>query len=556
MSYGVLSPERRLLQGFQRLRLLENREAAEASLTDFVQGGWKYIDPVPYIHGWHLDAIAEHLAAVTRGDIRRLVINVPPRSSKSSIVSVAFPAWVWAQPEKWHGPLSGPHVQFLFASYAQNLAIRDSVKTRRLIQSPWYQSRWGKRFALAGDQNAKVRFDNNRGGYRLATSVDGALTGEGGSIIIVDDPHNATDVESDVQRANVVEWWDGAMSTRLNDPKTGAYVIIMQRLHEEDLTGHVLAKNHDWTHLMLPMRYESERHCVTVLGLDEDGDEVVWQDPRGLDGDGVKLDGLDLAAAEGMLLMPERFGEEEVSNLEGDLGPFRAAGQLQQRPEPKGGGILKREWWLLWDDEEAQRNGVGNAGRFPPMEYIFGSLDTAYTEKQENDASALTIWGVWFDPHGVPRVMLMYAWQARAELHDLLERTVEICRTYRIDRLLIENKAVGLTVGQELRRLYSTEDWGIQLHDPKNTDKVARAYSVQHLFSDGYVYAPDKAWAEMVIAQCVSFPKGKHDDLVDTVTMAMRHIRDLGLLTRAPERKAALDSQMELKGKVVPLYPV
>ena len=170
----------------------------ENNIHKFLRGGWKYIDFNPYKNGWHLNAIGEHLQAVANGEIRRLVINVPPRTSKSSMVSVAFPAWVWAQRE--YGPLSGPHVLFLFASYAQTLFIRDSLKTRRLLESPWYRKYWGERYRITSDQNTKVRFDNDKGGYRLATSVDGSLTGEGGSIIIVDDPHNANEVESDLVR--------------------------------------------------------------------------------------------------------------------------------------------------------------------------------------------------------------------------------------------------------------------------------------------------------------------------------------------------------------------
>ena len=168
---------------------LREKEACEDNLLKFLQTFWKFIDPATFQAGWHLEAIAEHLQAVTDGQIQRLVINVPPRSSKSSLCGVAWPAWTWAQSQK--GPLSGPHVQFLSASYAHTLSLRDSVKTRRLIQSPLYQEYWGDRFQLNLDQNAKHRFENTAGGYRLATSVDGTTTGEGGDIIILDDPHKA-----------------------------------------------------------------------------------------------------------------------------------------------------------------------------------------------------------------------------------------------------------------------------------------------------------------------------------------------------------------------------
>ena len=281
-----------------------DRRECEESLYDFLSRAWRWIDPSPFTMGWPIEAIAEHLQAVVDGDLTRLIINIPPRMGKSSITSVAFPAWTWAQGHD--SPTSGPGVQFLHASYAQQLSLRDSVKCRRLIESPWYRERWGDRFKLTGDQNTKTRFDNSRGGSRLSTSVGSALTGEGGSIIVVDDPNAAQEAFSEATIEATIEWWDGALSTRLNDPKTGAFVVIQQRLSEEDLTGHILSKDvGDWCHLMLPMRYEKDRSFVNTLG---------WEDPR---------------EEEGELLWPERMGEKEVALLERQLGPWGAAGQLQ-----------------------------------------------------------------------------------------------------------------------------------------------------------------------------------------------------------------------------------
>lgn len=502
--------------------MLESRDAQEESLARFVTDGWPAIDPVPFKPGWHLDAIAEHLEAVANGDVRQLIINVPPRTSKSSMVSVAFPAWVWAQPERYRGPLSGPHVQFLFSSYAQTLSIRDSVKTRRVITSPWYQERWGRRFQLQGDQNAKVRFDNTEGGYRLATSVDGALTGEGGSIIIIDDPHNATEMESDAVRESTIEWWDGAMSTRLNDPATGAYIVIMQRLHEEDLTGHILAKNNpDWVHLCLPMRYEPDRHCVTQIG---------WSDPRSIEGE---------------LLCEDRFDEVSVANLEANLGPYRAAGQLQQRPEPKGGGILKREWWVDY-----------TRPTFPDLKFVLASLDPAYTEDEENDPSALSLWGVYTTEEGVDMAMLIYCWSLHLDINPLVQKVAETCTTYGVDVLLIESKASGLSVAQEIERLHSHEPWSVTTMDPKG-DKVARAYSIQGLLESGLVAAPtEKSWADKLISQAASFPKAKHDDLVDTMTQGLKFLRSEGYLRQAAERRAQRRAEMEHTKPLAPLYEV
>ena len=525
-------------------QLLElDRADCEESLYEFLRQAWKYIDPSTWRDGWPIEAVAEHLQAVVDGEIRRLIINIPPRMGKSSITSVAFPAWCWAQ--RRISPTSGPQTAFLHASYANQLSLRDSVKCRRLIESSWYQKMYGDRFKLTGDQNTKSRFSNDKGGERLITSIGAAVTGEGGSIIVVDDPNAANEAFSEATIEATKDWWDGTMSTRLNDPKTGAYIIIQQRLAEDDLTGHILSKESDqWTHLCLPMKYEPERSYITTIG---------WKDPRVVPDE---------------LLWPDRFGVPEVKALERSLGPFAAAGQLQQRPEPAGGGVIKRDWWQLWPDST-----------FPPMDFIIACLDTAYTMKTENDPSAMTVWGVFTSDvvaqnsrvmgsdgrpmyvdrsfsEGAPKVMLMHAWSERLPFHELLEKVADTCRLLKVDKLLVENKAAGISVSQELRRVYNNEKYAIQLSDPKSMDKLSRLYAVQHIFADGTVYAPDRAWADMVITQVGQFPKGKHDDLVDTCSMGLKHLRELGLLSRAPERAAAIESQLIYpRGQDVPLYP-
>jgi predicted phage terminase large subunit-like protein len=298
---------------------------AERSLAHFIRQLWRYIDPAPYVHNWHIDAICLHLEAVSCGAIRRLLITMPPRHMKSISVSVAWPAWTW---------ITYPQKQFLFSSYAEALSVRDSVKCRRLIQSPLYQQRWAGAFDFWGDQNAKQRYDNSSGGYRIATSVDGMLTGEGGDVIVVDDPHNVRQVESPVKRQAVIDWWKESMSTRLNSPETGARVVIMQRSHEEDLAGHILESESGWVHLNLPARYEVEQHCTTPIG---------WEDPRG---------------QEGELLYPQRFSHEAIGELEGILGAYGTAAQLQQRPSPRGGGLFEVDKFVILKEAPAPINFV------------------------------------------------------------------------------------------------------------------------------------------------------------------------------------------------------
>jgi predicted phage terminase large subunit-like protein len=253
------------------------------------------------------------------------------------------------------------------------------------------------------------------------------------------------------------------------------------------------------------------------------------------------------------------------------LGEYATAGQMQQIPAPRGGGILKAHWWQMWTEKI-----------YPRFEIVVASLDTAYTEKQENDPSAMTIWGIFrnadgtfatrtIDPYGrtidltpndrqpdymqpAPKVMMAYAWAERLELHDLVERVHFNCARYHVDILLIENKAAGHSVAQEMRRLYQNEDWQVVMYDPKSVDKSSRAYSIQHLFQEGMIYAPGtpetelwKEWAGGVIDECSVFPKGQHDDRVDTVTMALNWMRTIGLLTRKNERLQELEGATKLR---------
>ncbi len=528
-------------------RLDISRADCEESLYVFLRSAWHIFDPSPWIDGWAVEAMAEHLQAVVDGEIKRLIINIPPRCSKSALCSVVFPAWVWAQQK--HSHTSGPGVSFLYASFKDSLALRDSRACRKVIQSNWYQERWGGRFQLEDDQNTKERFTNSAGGFRLITSIEAkGATGDGASILIIDDGNSAKEVESDAVVESTNDWLDGTVGTRLNSQKLGAIIEIQQRLGEKDITGHLLEKDKGrgaWTTVVLPMRFEMWRkEYVSPIG---------WRDPR---------------TREGELLWPERFGEEEVSALEDWMGQWRAAGQLQQTPQPKGGGIIKDSWWKLWEKDA-----------YPPMDFILGSLDTAYTLKDVNDYSALTIWGIFspalldqaniiLDPYGKPirsglaaiegspKVMFMYCWQERLEFHQLVERVAETCTRFKVDLLLIENKAAGISAAQELRRLYSAESFGVQLCDPKSQDKMSRLYSIQHLFQEGIVWAPDRKWSQEAIVQVSQFPHGRHDDITDTVSQAMRYLRESGLIARAPEVAAEVESQKSYQGHQQPLYSV
>lgn len=306
----------------------------QLTLLEFVEQAWDVLFPAePFIGNWHIDAICGHLQAVTAGHIAKLLINVPPSSSKSLLVSVFWPAWEWTRK---------PSTKYLCASYDQQLSTRDNLHLRNLIESQWYQMNW-PHVRLAHDQNQKTRYNTTAGGWRIGTSVGGRATGEHPSRKILDDPHNVKKSLSKVDRDTVINWFKLTLSTR-GYALGAATVVIMQRLHEEDLSGWLLSHQPDqWVHLMLPMRYEPERHCETLsyVGADrvmaEDGtetlvfrDPVAWHDPR---------------TVKGELLWPAFMDALKVKTMTLDLGPYGDAGQNQQRPSPEGGGMFLREWF-------------------------------------------------------------------------------------------------------------------------------------------------------------------------------------------------------------------
>ncbi len=457
------------------------------SMHEFIKGCWPTIEPGrKYYDNWHIQAICEHLEAVVRGEITRLIINIPPRHMKSLTCAVAFPMWAWIQK---------PHIQFLFASYASSLAIRDSVKCRRLLSSPWFQANWGDRFHLTGDQNQKQRFENNHNGHRISTSVGGALTGEGGDIIVIDDPHNVKEAESDAVRLGTTEWWDTAVPSRLNDPKTGAFVIIMQRVHQSDLTGHILKNAPDldeWTHLCVPAEFENNHPHKFYTSLTT---ATAQEDPR---------------KEEGALLWSERFGQKELDILKTTMGSYAAAGQLQQRPAPKGGGIIKRKWWRKWQDPQ-----------FPEFIYVLQSWDTAYSEQDvlSSSYSACTTWAV-FQFGSQYHFMIIHRYRERLPFPELRKHAKELYAEYKPDAVLIEKKASGQSLIQDLKQA------GIPAlpYNP-DKDKVARAHAASVLLESGLVWHPERRWANEVIDHCAVFPAGDGTDIVDTVTQALLRFR-------------------------------
>lgn len=482
------------------LKKEEARRLATESLYEFIKQAWHVIEPgVPFVDSWHIRVIAEHLEAVSQGEIRKLLVNIPPRLSKSTIISVCFPCWEW---------VVRPHEKYLCASYSGTLSTRDALKSRRLIQSPWYQERWGDVFKLSGDQNIKSRYENDHTGYRIATSVGATTTGDGGSRLLLDDPHAAQEAQSDTIRETTLEWFRETWSTRLNNAKTDASIVIMQRLHERDVSGYIMDDLRNWESVIIPAEYDGTKR-KSLLG---------FYDPR---------------KKEGELICPERIGHEELTNLKMMLGTYASSGQLQQDPTPSGGGILKTQYIELWPHDKG----------LPQFEYIVQSYDTAFSEKTSGDPTACTVWAV-FTHENTRNVMLIDAWDDHLSYPDLREKVIKgwaleyggmdkrnaFNRAKRPDRILVEAKASGQSLLQDLR-LAKVPAIG---YNPGNADKISRAHQAAPTLELGFVWVPESAktpghpvtWAVQFMKQLAKFPVGEHDDYVDTFTQAIIYLKN------------------------------
>lgn len=437
----------------------------------------------------------------------------------SLLTDVFFPAWEW-------GPMKMAHLRYVTFSYSSTLTERDNLKFRDLVSSPEYQQMYGQEVMLR--QTGATKVSNHKQGWKLASSVGGTTTGQRGNRAICDDLNSVKESESKTVIDETNRWFRESLSSRLNNIETDAKIVIAQRTAENDVSGTILELELPYTHLCIPMRY--------VWSADENGEpyatEIGWVDPRWR---------ADPEECEGELAWPERFPEDAVDNLERELGPFATACQYQQTPEPRGGGIIKRDFWQPWE------------GKFPAFSYVFASLDGAFTSDEANDPSALTVWGVFENDAGHNRAMLIFGWHKYLEFEGqrlrpdsgenqrdfmarqmkewgLIEWTEHTCSYWKVDRLLIEAKASGISVSQSLQKRYRNRNWSVQLMDVKG-DKVARAIAVQPTFAQKMIHAPfERAWCQDVVNECAIFPHGKHDDYVDSCTQAVKHLRDLGLL--------------------------
>lgn len=475
------------------------REYCRRSLVNFIKRAWHVIEPSsPYIHGWHMDAICEHLEAITKGQITRLLINVPPGTMKSLSSAVLWPSWEW-------GPMVMPHIRFIGASHEAGLATRDSMKMRRLVTSEWYQRLWP--LALTSDQNEKTYVENVKTGWRQACAVK-SMTGRRGDRVCWDDPHSVEDAHSKAALDEANRVFRETLPTRLNSPETSAIIIDMQRLNQKDVSGEILSSDLGYVHLCLPMEWEGPRK-KTIIG---------FQDPR---------------TQVGELLFPARFPRAVVDRDKKIMGEYATAGQFQQRPSPAGGGILKSEHFRIWKAKDP----------LPDLFYVVQSYDTAFTEKTTGDPTSCTVFGIgehkggqrftivldhWSEHLGYPalRKKVMDDW--KADYGGIKDDPLHPSR--RADAILIEDKGSGQSLLQDLRQA----NIPCRAYNPGKADKVSRAHIVAPILEAGLVYVleskrdPGKpvTWARPLLTNCEEFPNGEHDDPVDTLTQGLIFLRD------------------------------
>lgn len=500
-----LEDANKALHAYERFRL-------QHSFHAFVVWAWPLVEPDnPFVDNWHIHELCSTLERMTLPKVharrlRRAVVNVPPGTMKSLLCSVFFPAWVWS---KW------PEKKFICASYSSLLSNRDNLKMRDLVTKPEYQALFP--LTLHEDQKTKTRFNTDKGGYRLATSVEGGGTGEHPDFIIIDDPSTAAEAQSEAGRLRVQQWWKGTLATR-GIGKGVNVLCVAQRLHEEDLPGYLLEQG-SWYHICWPMRY------------------MVTRAPSEKDPKGYTADPLDPRTREGELLFPALFDEQAVAQMEKDLGPYEAAGQLQQQPAPEGGGIFQRAWFKF-------------IGALPALRKSCRGWDTAGT-KDDGDWTAGVLIHEEFEKKIVSGVTMLVS-TGRIIIGNCVRFQEEAGE---VEKIMVQTAHLdGLAVAQREEREGGASGKGViagrakamagidydEVHLGQN--KVIRAKPLRTQASAGNVYLlrtgdPVRdAWIEPFLQELAVFPTGKNDDQVDGASCSYNSL----VLMPAPKRQFAV----------------
>jgi predicted phage terminase large subunit-like protein len=449
----------------EELTRAEYQALLRQDFTTFVARCFHELNPQAELAmNWHLEVIAAKLTAVRQGKIRRLIINLPPRHLKSLMASIAFPAWCLGH---------DPSAQILCVSYAQDLADKLARDCRSIMMSPWYRQIFRTR--LAAHRQAVQEFITTRHGYRLATSIGGVLTGRGADIIMIDDPLKPEEALSKVQRQACNQWFVHTLYSRLNDKRSGAIVIIMQRLHEDDLVGHVLAQE-PWEVLSFPAIAEAdEAHQVETIG-----------GPR------------CFRRRQGEALHPDREPLETLERIRRTIGEYNFAGQFQQSPAPLGGGLVKAEWFQRYRETELPER----------FDRIVQSWDTANKVTELSDFSVCTTWGL-----KGKHLFLLALFRRRLEYPALKRAVLEQQSLFEASVVLIEDQASGTQLIQDL---IAGGCHGVTRYQPEG-EKTMRMHSRTAMIENGFVHIPETApWLAEYLHELSVFPNGKHDDQADS----------------------------------------
>ena len=499
------------------LGLSQEKQQLKNSLHDFVKASWHIVEPSqPFHDNWHIRKLCKILEGVTFGRTKRLIINIPPGTMKSLLIEVFWPAWVWAR---------NPRKRFLCVSYGQHLTTRDNLRARQIIESAWFQTRW--QVKLEDDQNTKTRYNTDKNGWRIATSIDGVGTGEHPDFIILDDPTSAQGAESQAERDSANNYFDNTVSTRLG--RNPAIVLVQQRQNVDDMSGHLLKRKKDggWVHVRWPMRFE-KCACPTAPECSPHEEErcaVHKADPE------WTPDPSDERTEHGELLFPAMFPEEKVRGLELNLGPYGAAGQLQQRPSPEGGGLFKRGDFKFMD-------------KAPSLKRIARGWDTAATANGGDYTTGVKISEEfeWIIEQGKPKGLRstgrFYVEDVQrdqlgpSDVDKLIKSTAESDGKICACREEKEGGSAGKTVIEARAKMMKGFNYaGVQI----SGSKVTRAKPFRSQVEAGNVYLVRAAWNEEYIRELCAFPTGDHDDQVDGSSTAFNAV-----LLEEPPRKVGL----------------
>ncbi len=446
------------------------RKLLRQNLSSFIARSFMTVNPVTeYVHNWHIDLIAEYLKACANGDVRRLIINMPPRAMKSLCISVAWPAWLLGH---------NPGARIIVSSYSRALAVKHSLDSRLILKEDWYKYLFPDT-ELSKDQKEKTKYLTTKRGFRLATATGATLTGEGGNFLIVDDPINAVKALSDKARQKTIDWFEQAFMSRLDDKKKGIVVIVMQRLHQDDLAGHLLKKG-GWDHLCLPALFESRTE--------------------------LKYGTLKKVVKKGEILHEGLDNLETLDRVKLDLGSYAFAAQYQQNPIPREGGIIKKEWIRFFD-------------KLPEaLERIVQSWDTAIKASNNNDYSVCTTWGVLENAY-----YLIDVFRKQMEYPELKATLIRLAEAYNPSAILIEDKASGQSLIQDLKRESRLPIVPIKV----NQDKIIRMSKASTLFEAGKITIPIKAsWKYDYETELLHFPSSANDDQIDSTSQALNWLNN------------------------------